>query len=59
VVASIVDVGVGNTSLTVSCQMSQEGKLTVQGKAVLVYMDTKTKSPRRIPDILREKIADL
>ena len=59
VVASIVDARVGNTSLTVSCQMSQDGKRTVQGKAVLVYMDTENKSPRRIPDLLREKIADL
>lgn len=57
VVAMITGASVGNSSLTVLCEMYQEGRLTVRGKAVLVYMDIATKSTVRVPDRLREQIA--
>ena len=57
VIATVTDATAGNSSLTVSCEMTQGGKLTVRGKAVLVHLDTESKRPSRIPDSLREKIA--
>ena len=59
VAASITEASVGNTSLSVACRMIQDERLTVRGKAVLVHMDAQSKSPTRIPDSLREKIAAL
>lgn len=59
VVAKITAANVGNSSLTIFCEMFQQDKLTVKGKAVLVYMDSAEKSPTRIPDGLREQIATL
>jgi acyl-CoA thioester hydrolase len=52
----IVDASIGNTSLTVSCEMHQEGRLTVQGEAVVVYMDYDTKTTVRIPESMRERL---
>jgi len=57
VIATVTDATAGNSSLTVICEMSQGGKLTVRGKAVLVHLDTQSKRPSRIPDGLREKLA--
>ena len=57
VVARITGASVGNSSLTLLCEMYQEGEITVRGRAVLVYMDTATKSSARVPDRLREQIA--
>ena len=57
VIATVTDATAGNSSLTVSCEMTQGGKLTVRGKAVLVHLDTESKRPSRIPDSLREKLA--
>ena len=57
VIATVTDARVGNSSLTVVCAMSQGGKLTVRGTAVLVHLDTRTKSPSRIPDGLRARLA--
>lgn len=59
VAASITEASVGNSSLTLDCSMVQDGRLTVRGKAVMVHMDAQSKSPTRIPDSLREKIAAL
>ena len=56
-IATVTDATAGNSSLTVSCEMTQGGKLTVRGKAVLVHLDTESKRPSRIPDSLREKLA--
>jgi acyl-CoA thioester hydrolase len=57
VVAKITGATVGNSSLSVLCEMYQEDRLTIRGKSVLVYMDTAAKSSVRIPDSLREMIA--
>jgi len=59
VLSKITEASIGNSSLTVLCEMSQNDKLTVKGKAVLVYMDPQTQSPARIPDVLREQVAAL
>lgn len=57
VIASITDASVGNSSLTVICEMTQNDKLTVMGKAVLVYMGPEGTSPTRVPDSIREELA--
>ena len=57
VVAKITGAAVGNSSLSVLCEMYQDDRLTIRGKSVLVYMDTAAKSSVRIPDSLREMIA--
>lgn len=43
---------VGNTSITLGCRMTQDGRLTVQAKGVLVYLDDERKKSR-IPDEIR------
>ena len=50
VTARVTGAEAGNSSLTVLCEMYQGEKLTVKGKAVLVYMDVKTKAPARLPE---------
>ena len=59
VIANITEAEVGNSSLTVLCEMSQKGEVAVRGKAVLVYMDTQAKTSARIPDPMRARIAAL
>ena len=59
VIATIVGAGVGNSSLTVECEMSQDEKPTVKGTAVLVHLDPQSKTPVRIPDELRQAVEDL
>ena len=54
VIATITTARPGNSSLTVECEMTQDGKLTVRGTAVLVFMDVEQKKPTRIPDEMRE-----
>ena len=56
VIATVTGAAAGNSSLTILCEMSQGGKLTVRGTAVLVYLDTATKTPLRIPDGLRDQL---
>lgn len=55
--ARVTEALAGNSSLTVVCELSQGGKLTVKGRAVLVYMDPQTRAPARLPDALREQLA--
>jgi len=57
VIATVTDATTGNSSLTVCCEMSQGGKLTVRGTAVLVHLDAVSKQPSRIPESLRERLA--
>ena len=57
VIVSITDASVGNSSFTVCCEMTQNDKLTVTGKAVLVYMGPEATAPTRIPDSIREQLA--
>jgi len=57
VLATVTEAVPGNSSLKVVCEMSQNGKLTVRGTAVLVHLDTASHSPSRIPDRLRRSLA--
>ena len=59
VIATVTDARAGNSSLTIVCEMSQGGKLTVRGTAVLVHLDAATKAPSRLPEGLRERLAAL
>ena len=59
VTAKITDAGIGNSSFTLHTEMVQGERETVRGKAVLVYRGPQGKSPTRIPDSLREKLAAL
>lgn len=53
----VVAAKAGNSSLTLSCEMSQNETPTVKGQAVLVFFDADTKRSKRIPDALRERLA--
>jgi acyl-CoA thioester hydrolase len=57
VIANITEANIGNSSLTVVCEMAQGGKVTVTGAATLVHIDAQTKKPARIPDELRKELA--
>ena len=57
VTASITGAKIGNSSLTVMCEMTQGDKVTARGNAVLVNMDRQSNKPARVPDSLREKLA--
>ena len=57
VAAAVTEAVPGNTSLTVLCEFSQRDKLTVRGKAVMVYMDSRTRKPAPLPQQLRECLA--
>lgn len=59
VTAKIVEATIGNSSFTLHTEMFQGDKQTVRGKAVLVHLDLASKSPARIPDDLRAKLAEL
>ena len=59
VIATITTARPGNSSLTVECEMTQDGKLTVRGTAVLVFMDVEQKKPTRIPDEMRDLLAGM
>ena len=59
VTAHITGVRPGNSSLTVECEMSQGGRVTVRGTAVIVHLGQAGGSPTRISDALREKLASL
>ena len=59
VTASIVGATVGNTSLTLQCEMFQGDKPTVRATAVMVQWDPTTKTPTSIGDELRRRIANL
>lgn len=56
VIARVTGAEAGNTSLTVVCEMYQGEKLTVKGRAVLVYLDLESKQPARVPDGLRRQL---
>ena len=53
---SIVDAVIGNTSLTLHCEMFQQDRLTVTCKAVVVHIEADAKKPQRIPDSVRERL---
>ncbi len=59
VAIDISSITAGNSSLTIDCEMRQDERLTVRGRAVLVHFDLKTKEKRRISDALREQVVEL
>ena len=52
----LTEIKVGTKSLSFKCEMYQDGKHTVNGSAVLVYIDKQSKSSQPIPDELRARI---
>ena len=58
VIARVSEAKAGNSSLTVFCEMYQGEKLTVKGKAVLVFLGADSKKPARLPDSLRQQLGD-
>ena len=59
VTATITAASLGNSSLTLACEMTQRSEITVRGTAVLVHMDVQAKSSARIPDKMRRQIEAL
>ena len=57
VIANITEAKIGNSSLTVVCEMMQGEKMTVRGTATLVHIDAQSKKPARVPDELRKELA--
>ena len=57
--ARVIGAKVGNSSLTVHCEMLQDDRLTVRGIAVLVHVDLDAKRSLPIPDALRASLADV
>ncbi|MFV8817080.1 acyl-CoA thioesterase [Haliea sp. E17] len=47
----------GNSSLTLYCEILQEGRVTVRGSSVLVHMSDDRSGSARIPDAVREALA--
>jgi acyl-CoA thioester hydrolase len=56
VVLTMHNVSLGNSSITLEGELHQGDKLSARGKAVMVYWDTQTRRPQRIPDSYREKL---
>lgn len=55
--AQLSSVEVGNTSMTLHCEMFQDGRQVVRASAVLVQWDSETRRPRRISDAYRKRLA--
>ena len=53
----VTDVSVGNSSLTLKSEIWQKGQRTVAGTSTLVHFDAQSKQSKRIPDSLREHLA--
>jgi acyl-CoA thioester hydrolase len=58
VTATITGMRPGNTSLTIDCQMTQDGRNTAFGRAVMVHLGELGGTPSPIPDQLRTSLAD-
>ena len=56
VIGCVTAAEAGNSSLTVHCELSQGGKLTVKARAVVVFMDPQTRRPARLPDAYRGQL---
>ena len=54
--AKVTRARAGRTSVTIECEMTQHGKPTVVGVAVLVHMDPQTRRPTPLPAELRAPI---
>lgn len=53
---SLRSIEMGNTSLTLCCDMYQEGRHVVGAKAVLVQWDPQTRCPRKFSDRYRKRV---
>jgi acyl-CoA thioester hydrolase len=58
VVATVTGMRPGNTSLTIDCQMTQDGRNTAFGRAIMVHLGGEGGSPAPIPDELRAVLAE-
>lgn len=54
--ARLRSVTLGNTSMTMECDMFQNGRQVVRARAVLVNWDRETRKPQRIGDDYRQRI---
>lgn len=54
VTVRITGARLGNSSLTLDCELEQEGKVTVRGSSVLVNMADDRSGSARIPEEIRE-----
>lgn len=54
VTARVTGADPGNSSLTVSCELSQGEGVTARAKMVMVYVDRQSRKPTRLPDALRQ-----
>lgn len=59
VMVSLEGLSVGNTSLTMECLITQEGKDCVLGRAVLVNVDSATRTKQPVPEALRARLQAL
>ena len=58
VTGRIMDVEIGNSSVKFIGEMEQDGRATMAGYAVLVFIDLKTRRPVRVPDEVRTALLD-
>ncbi len=56
VTGRVIDAAVGNTSVKITGEMEQDGRQTISGYAVLVFIDMETRRPVRVPDTVRDAI---
>lgn len=54
----VVAADVGNTSLSIFCEIWQSERLNVKGKAVLVHIDQESRRPVRVPEELRAVLVE-
>jgi acyl-CoA thioester hydrolase len=59
VTATVTDARVGNSSLTLTCEIRQGGEVAVNSEAVLVGFDPVAREKRRLPDSLRRRLQEL
>lgn len=57
--ASITEAKLGRKSLTLTCAMTQGGRPTINGKAILVQWDPQTRQSCPVDASIREKISRL
>jgi acyl-CoA thioester hydrolase len=58
VTATVTGMRPGNTSLTIDCQMTQDGRNTAFGRAVMVHLGEIGGTPTPLPERLRAVLAD-
>lgn len=59
VIADVTSIKPGNSSLTVVCDMRQNGNLTVTGTAVLVHLGAGSKTSAPMPAVLRSRLNEV